>query len=331
VALQRPHDNECDLANILLFALFQNHSARLFPGVHLHSFFSLRGSTTGTIASLISTATKYCNLARELSQNLPKWTDSRIRVSSKNKIGRLALVTGANRGLGFEICRQLVNRDITVILTSRNEEKGKQALERLKNLVPPDKASQLLFHQLDVTNDQSVANVVDYIKSNFKKCDILVNNAAIYLDGWNEKVFNDTINTNFRGVVRVTQAILPLMKEQKYGRIVNVTSGYGNLHYLSHIYRGKFHTKMKLKDLEAIKFDPKDVEFKSFDVPAYKLSKAMLNAYTKIVAEELAKDYPNIIVSAVDPGWVKTDMGGPEAPKSVESGAASIVECACLW
>jgi (+)-neomenthol dehydrogenase len=115
-------------------------------------------------------------------------------------------------GLGFEVCRQLVNKDITVLMTSRNEEKGNQALERLKFIVSRDKARHLLFHQLDVTSDQSVTNLITFLKSKLKRCDILVNNAAIYLDGWNEQVFNDTINTNFKGVVRVTQAVLPLMK-----------------------------------------------------------------------------------------------------------------------
>jgi carbonyl reductase 1 len=97
-------------------------------------------------------------------------------------------------------------------MTSRDEEKGKLALERLKSIVSPDKARHLLFHQLDVTNDQSVANLTNFLKSTLKRCDILINNAAIYLEGWNEQVFKDTINTNFKGVVRMTQAVLPLMK-----------------------------------------------------------------------------------------------------------------------
>lgn len=210
---------------------------------------------------------------------------------------KVAVVTGGNRGLGFEASRQLAKLQYQVVLTSRDEAKGKAAAEKLQaeNL-------DVTFHPLDVTSDESSQKLAEFISQQFGKLDVLVNNAGIYIDDevGNNSVFDakidtvqQTIATNVYGVLRVTQALIPLMKKQNYGRIVNVSSGMGQLHDMGGGYTG------------------------------YRLSKAALNALTRIFASELQGT--NILVNSVCPGWVKTDMGGANATRTPEQGVDTIV------
>ncbi|MGI2906343.1 SDR family oxidoreductase [Tolypothrix sp. VBCCA 56010] len=209
---------------------------------------------------------------------------------------KVAVVTGGNRGLGFEASRQLAKLQYQVVLTSRDEAKGKAAAEKLQaeNL-------DVTFHPLDVTSDESSQKLAEFISQQFGKLDVLVNNAGIYIDEvGNNSVFDakidtvqQTIATNVYGVLRVTQALIPLMKKQNYGRIVNVSSGMGQLHDMGGGYTG------------------------------YRLSKAAVNALTRIFASELQGT--NILVNSVCPGWVKTDMGGANATRTPEQGVDTIV------
>lgn len=220
----------------------------------------------------------------------------------------VAVVTGANRGIGFETARQLAKRDIRVIVTSRNASRGEAAMEKLLT-----EGLDVVFQALDVGSESSVADLGALIHSRFGRVDILVNNAGVYLDshgteeagGANASVFNasletltTTLKTNLYGPLLLAQELVPLMKQQHYGRIVNLSSGMGQL---------------------------SEMEGKS---PAYRISKTALNALTRILAAETHGF--NILVNSICPGWVRTDMGGPNAERSVEQGAAGVVWAATL-
>lgn len=219
---------------------------------------------------------------------------------------RVAVVTGGNRGLGFETCHQLSKLGIKVVLTSRDEDKGKAAAEKLKN-----EGLDVVYHPLAVTDPESIEGLRDYIQREFGQLDILVNNAGIAIDppGMPEgsifkaqiSTLQKTIETNLYGPLLLSQALIPLMQEHNYGRVVNVSSGIGQLS----------------------KMDQMNDSY-----PAYRLSKTALNALTRTFAYELKGS--NILVNAVCPGWVKTDMGGPNALRTVEQGADTIVWLATL-
>ncbi len=215
---------------------------------------------------------------------------------------KVALVTGANRGLGFEACRQLAKKDIKVILTSRDKAKGKAAAEKLQA-----EGLDVISYPLDVTSAERCDLLAKVIRDRIGRLDILVNNAGVLLD-YSESdgsVFNlkistlhKTLETNTFGSLVLCQALVPLMKEHNYGRVVNVSSGAGQLHDMNTGY------------------------------PSYRISKTALNAVTRIVANELKGT--NILVNAVCPGWVKTDMGGENAPRTPEQGVDTIVWLATL-
>jgi NAD(P)-dependent dehydrogenase (short-subunit alcohol dehydrogenase family) len=208
---------------------------------------------------------------------------------------RIAVVTGGNRGIGLEICRQLAHAGMHVILTARDEAKGKTAAKKLG----------VESHPLDVDSDESVKAFARWITDTHGRCDVLVNNAGVMLDPRGSRVpdakigtFRDTLETNVLGPLRMIQVILPLMKKQGYGRIVNMSSGQG-----------------QLSDM-------------GVGTPAYRVSKTALNALTRTTAAELHGS--GILVNAMCPGWVRTDMGGSGAPRSVEQGADTALWLATL-
>lgn len=219
-----------------------------------------------------------------------------------NSTKKVAVVTGGNRGLGFEASRQLAKKGYQVVLTSRDEAKGKPAAQKLQA-----EGLDVTYHPLDVTTEESSQKLAQFIREKFGRLDALVNNAAIYIDAQDgeNSVFTtkidtlrETMETNVYGVLRVTQALIPLMKEQNYGRIVNVSSGMGQLSDMGGGYTG------------------------------YRISKAALNALTRILSSELQGT--NILVNSVCPGWVKTDMGGANAPRTPEQGVDTIVWLATI-
>ncbi|MEM8969441.1 MAG: SDR family oxidoreductase [Bacteroidota bacterium] len=209
----------------------------------------------------------------------------------------IALVTGANRGIGLEVCRQLAKAGYEVILTSRDEEKGRRAIKELDN-------DRISYHSLDVADDNSVAKLQSYVEERYGRLDVLVNNAGINYDTWQnaEKAdlitVQETFDTNVLGPWRMSQAFIPLMRKHGYGRIVNVSSGAGALNGMGG------------------------------GTPAYSVSKASLNVLTIKLAADLKGT--GILVNSVGPGWVRTDMGGKEAPRSVAEGAEGIVWAATL-
>jgi len=211
----------------------------------------------------------------------------------------VAIVTGANRGIGLETCRQLNQLGIITILTSRDETKGKSAIVSLHK-----EDGNLLFHQLDVADSASVAQLKSFVIENFKRCDILVNNAGVFLDrgvsifDLPEETLQETLQINFLGALRMCLEFLPLMRDSGYGRIVNVSSGMGSI---SSMGGGS---------------------------AAYKLSKLMMNGMTRIMADEI-KD-KDIKINTMALGWVRSDMGGSNAPRSLTQGADTIIWLATL-
>ncbi len=215
---------------------------------------------------------------------------------------KIALVTGANRGLGFETCRQLGKQGYKVILTSRDETKGEVAASKLKS-----ENLDITYYSLDVTRDDSVQQLTDFINQQFGRLDILVNNAGVFIEknADSPSIFDakldtisQTLEVNTFGAFRVTQALVALMKKNNYGRIVNVSSGMG-----------------QLSDMDG-------------GYTAYRVSKTALNALTRIFASELKNT--NILINSLCPGWVKTNMGGENAPRTPEEGVDTIVWLATL-
>jgi NAD(P)-dependent dehydrogenase (short-subunit alcohol dehydrogenase family) len=209
-------------------------------------------------------------------------------------------IAGGNRGLGYEACRQLAQLGLRVLLGARDLTKGKSAAYQLNEKEGLD----VKFYQLDVSDQNSISNIVREVDQRFGRLDVLVNNAAILYDTWQEavnadlEVVNDALRTNLFGPWRLSQAFIPMMKANRYGRIVNVSSLGGSLQYMT--YGG---------------------------TPAYSISKAALNMLTRKLAAELVNT--GILVNSVDPGWVATDMGG-RGGRSVHEGAKGIVWAATL-
>jgi NAD(P)-dependent dehydrogenase (short-subunit alcohol dehydrogenase family) len=211
---------------------------------------------------------------------------------------RIALVTGGNRGIGYEVCRQLAAKGFVVFLTARDAKKAKSAADALT------KAGRVLPLVLDVDDPNSIAKAAAEVAGQHNRLDVLVNNAGINYDTW-ETVENadidgtviETITTNLLGPWRLCQAFLPLLRKSRAGRIVNVSSESGSL---AHMGAGP---------------------------PAYQVSKAALNALTRTLAGELRASH--ILVNSVCPGWVATDMGG-RGGRPVAEGAAGIVWAATL-
>jgi NAD(P)-dependent dehydrogenase (short-subunit alcohol dehydrogenase family) len=217
---------------------------------------------------------------------------------------RLAVVTGANRGIGLEVARQLAGKGLHVVLTARDPKKGRAAAKALQA-----DGLDVDFRKLDVTDPRSIAGLVRWLRQGPKRCDVLVNNAGIYLDvkpdGSTESAFDCTRNklrttmaTNLEGPFFLMQSVIPLMRERGHGRIVNVSSGSGQLDDMG--------------GHEA----------------SYRISKTALNAATSIFAAETKGQ--DILVNAMCPGWVRTDMGGPGAKRSVAEGADTAVWLALL-
>jgi NAD(P)-dependent dehydrogenase (short-subunit alcohol dehydrogenase family) len=217
--------------------------------------------------------------------------------------GRIAVVTGGNRGLGFEVCRHLARIGLFVILTGRDRTKAKQAAERLQG-----EGLDVIAQQLDVTDDSSVSAAERFVRWDYGRLDVLVNNAGVSLDQSRAilsifdapvvSTLQDSLESNLFGPLRTCRAFTPLMKEGGYGRIVNVSTELASLANMSDGY------------------------------PTYRISKTALNALTRILAAELRGT--GVLVNSGSPGWVRTDMGGQEAPRSVEEGADTIVWLATL-
>jgi NAD(P)-dependent dehydrogenase (short-subunit alcohol dehydrogenase family) len=213
---------------------------------------------------------------------------------------QVAVVTGANRGIGLEICRQLARAGVHVVMTSRDVVKGKAAVRALAQ-----QGLDIEFHQLDVTDAASIRALAADVERKYAAADILINNAGVMLDPRGSRLLDlrpatlqRTLETNLIGPLMLCQALLPAMRRKNYGRVVNLSSGLGQL---SEMGSG---------------------------TPAYRISKTALNALTGTLACDLKGE--NILVNAMSPGWVRTEMGGPSAPRGVDEGADTAVWLALL-
>ncbi|XP_030551671.2 salutaridine reductase-like [Rhodamnia argentea] len=272
---------------------------------------------------------------------------------------RIAIVTGANKGIGFEICKQLALNGVFVVLTARDVTRGNEAIEKLASIG----ISNVVFHPLDVVDMISVDSLADFLKARFGKLDILVNNAGVTAvtltkedlvltaDHFKGPLAKSTkefvketyesaekcLRTNYYGIKQVTAALLPLLQQSNLPKVVNVSSSLGQLQYIP----GE-NIKEELNDIDSLteeKVDDLVLRFlkdKKEDMmeiggwpiiaSAYLVSKATLNAYTRV----LAKKYPRIGINAVNPGFVKTDLNRNTGILSVEEGARGPVMVALL-
>jgi NAD(P)-dependent dehydrogenase (short-subunit alcohol dehydrogenase family) len=213
------------------------------------------------------------------------------------RIDRVALISGGNRGIGREIARQLAGQGYRVVIGSRELAKGEEAAHEL--------GQDVTAVQLDVTDEDSIVAAVASVERDLERLDVLVNNAGIVGGGWSTNAVDAdldevrrTLETNLFGAWRLTEEALPLMRKNGYGRIVNSSSGMG-----------------QLSDMGG-------------HSPAYRLSKTGLNVLTRMLTAELGEE--NILVNSVCPGWVRTDMGTQSARVSVQEGADTPVWLATL-
>ncbi|KAL5565601.1 hypothetical protein UlMin_028765 [Ulmus minor] len=275
---------------------------------------------------------------------------------------RYAVVTGANKGIGFEICRQLASHGVKVVLTARDEKRGLEALEKLKHL---GLSHLVVFHRLDVAHPSTIASLADFIKTEFGKLDILINNAGIAgailisdayakaaeLAGgvwpeqgnWDEiaiptyELAEECIKVNYHGTKRMVEALLPLLQLSDSPRIVNVSSGIGLLQFIPGEWAKQVLNDVEnlteerldevvnefLKDFKEGKLEPKGWPTQ---LSAYKVSKTAVNAYTRL----LAKNYPNLCVNCVCPGYCVTDITCNTGQLTAAEGAQSPVKLALL-
>lgn len=212
---------------------------------------------------------------------------------------KYALVTGGNRGIGFAICKGLLEAGFEVFLAARSPEKGKAAIDRLA----ADNHS-VHFVELDVTDNESIRNAANSVSQMTDSLDVLVNNAGIYPDSRGPEqgvniltvsrdLLTQSMNTNTFSPVQITQSFIPLLEKADASKVINVSSGNGQLDGIS------------------------------ANVPSYSLSKLALNGATILLANALQAK--NIAVYAMCPGWVKTDMGGSSAPRTPEEGADTAI------
>ena len=220
---------------------------------------------------------------------------------------KIALVTGANKGIGFETVRQLGEKGYTILVGARDEARGAEAVEKLKG-----EGFDADFVKIDSTDAETISSAARTVGEKYGKLDVLVNNAGIALDAGqkpsavSQDLLRQTFDTNFFGIIAVTQAFLPLLRKSEAGRIVNVSSGLGSLTQNS---------------------DP-NWEFYQVKPLAYNSSKTALNAFTVILAHELKE--ANIKVNSADPGFTATDLNGNRGTKTVAEGASIITDLATL-
>ncbi|CAL5069067.1 unnamed protein product [Urochloa decumbens] len=277
---------------------------------------------------------------------------------------RIAVVTGGNKGIGLEVCRQLAGAGITVVLTARDETRGAAAVEQLREAG----LSDVIFHQLDITDAPSIARLADFLRTRFGKLDILVvNNAAIggveYVQDpsltseekfsgmdmlqrfeWFANAILETyddaregLQTNYYGTKLVIEALLPLLQASSDGRIVNVSSGWGLLRLINNE-----ELRQELNDVEKLTEERLDEIINTFlndfkagkleargwpvNFSAYKVSKVTMNAYSRV----LARRHPELRINCAHPGYVNTDMTVHSGLLTPEEGASNLVKVALL-
>ena len=239
------------------------------------------------------------------------WWSANLKILKGGKIimnkEKTVLITGANKGIGYETARQLGAMGFTILLGVRNEEKGRKATEALAK-----EGINTHFVLLDVTQQHTIEAAAKYIEQEFDLLDILINNVGVSLDRGASPSqlelsdLKETFETNFFGMFAVTKAMLPLLKKSLSGRIVNLSSGLGSLTQNSHL----------------------DSEFAKINLLAYNSSKTAVNALTVMFAKELKNS--SIKINSADPGYTATDLNGHRGYRTVQQAATIVVRLATL-
>ncbi len=229
-----------------------------------------------------------------------------MNTTNTQQKSKVALITGANKGIGLEIARQLGNNGLTVLIGARDAARGKAATQTLQ-----EEGVDARFLLLDVTNQNIIESAAKTVEADFGRLDVLVNNAGVALESAaaseaDLEVIRQTFETNFFGVVAVTQAFLPLIRQSEAGRIVNVSSGLGSL------------TEMSNPSYQYYAVNPF----------GYGASKSALNAFTVSLAKELGET--TIKVNSADPGYTATDLNGNSGHQTIPEGASAAVWLALL-
>ncbi|KAF7002594.1 hypothetical protein CFC21_018066 [Triticum aestivum] len=288
-----------------------------------------------------------------------------MRAVSNPSEKRVAVVTGGNKGIGLEVCKQLASKGVVVVLTARDETRGNEAARRLH----ASGLSDVVYHKLDVSDPSSAARLADFVKNKFGKLDLLINNAGVigataeidttaplqdvlvgrnaterlqWLLEHSTETYDEAeecLRINYFGTKYVTEALLPLLQASSGGRLVNVSSNYGLLRYFS----GE-DLKQELNNIENLTIERLDEMSRLFlngykngllksqgwpadsEYLAYKVSKALINGYTRI----MAKNFPALRANSVHPGYCMTDINYDTGELTAEEGAGSIVMVALL-
>ncbi|CAI0627651.1 unnamed protein product [Linum tenue] len=251
---------------------------------------------------------------------------------------RYAVVTGGNKGIGFEICRQLASHGVLVVLTARDENRGLQAVQKLRD-GDPALSENLVFHKLDVADSSSISSLADFIRAQFGKLDILHMNFQQWFESITDtyELAEECLKTNYHGAKQMIETFLPLLQQSDLPRIVNVSSGMGKLKNV----KNEWATSV-LSDVENLTEEKVEQvlnqylkDFKEGSLAtkgwprgasAYTLSKAALNGYSRIIA----KKYPNLCINCVCPGYVKTDINQNTGFRTPDEGAEGPVKLALL-
>jgi len=269
-----------------------------------------------------------------------------INAIAMSQASRVVAVTGANRGLGFAICQGIASafsanpigsaQSLKLVLGVRDIAKGQAAAQQIQQALNAGGkgAVSLHVHQLDVSNDQSIKDFSTVIEDEYGACDVLVNNAGIYVKGWDRSLFDSVMRTNLMGPLHLTQRLLPTMLSTKsctVPRVINMCAPLGSLQAQVPPVKQWLQTPRSLDDIKAVTFDMFANETVSpTGTPAYNFAKALLGLSTRLLNQQLSAGTHPVNVFGVNPGWCATDMGGAAAPRSADKGAESVVWLAGL-
>ena len=246
---------------------------------------------------------------------------------------KIVLITGSNKGIGYGIIEALLKKksNLRIILTSRNESLGIKSYNQLLQKYPSSK-NDFFYHQLDITKEDSILNLISWIKQEFGKIDYLVNNAGLGTHGnyYDINIHNAVLEVNVFGTINFTETMIKNDIINKKGKIILVGSMMGNLNYLkSSKLKSDFKKAKTYEELLNLtlafktSYKNKTIDKDGWCINSYSVSKMVVNTYARVLSLRNEIENNDISVYAAHPGWVKTDMTGPEAPLTIEQGTVN--------